>query len=308
MFKQKIEMSGHVRMVTNGPERGRMLQGDFDNLILNQGLERIGTGAPLGACQVGTGTSAASVTQSALDSFVAGTGSLIAQSNTFVTGATPYWSCTFTYRFAEGAAAGILAEVGMGWAATGSNLFSRARILDAGGNPTTITVLSSESLDVEYTLRFYIPLTDVTGSRMMFGVMTDYVVRATDVSSGDLWGVSWFALGTPDNSAVLLCYAAPSPLGTINQRPSGVYIGGPTSSSAEAYVGNSLRLVGNANLSLSDGNAAGGIGAAIFSVRRVYNGSFGSPAAFQVSFDPPVAKTSDYLATFRFAISWARKT
>lgn len=307
MLTQKIEMSGHFRLVTNGPERGRMVQGDFDNLILDQGLERIGTAAAITACQVGSGTSSPSTTQSALDSHVAGTSSLIAQNNTYVAGATPYWNCTFTYRFAEGAAAGILAEVGMGWATSGSTLFSRARILDGASSPTTITVLSSESLDVEYTLRFYIPLTDVTGSRMMFGVMTNYVVRATDVAS-ELWGVSLLALGEPDNSATLYCYEAPSPLGTINQRPSGVLISDQASSSAEAYVGNSLRLVGNANLSLSEGNAAGGIGAAIFSVRRVYNGSFGSPAAFQVSFDPPVAKTSDYLATFRFAISWARKT
>jgi len=310
MMDQKIEMSGHFRLTTNGPERGRLLQGDFDNVILNQGLNAIGTQAVVTACQVGSGTSAATVTQSALDSLVAGTSSLIAQTNTYVEGAAPYWSCTFTYRFAEGVAAGILAEVGMGWGGSGSTLFSRARILDAGSAPTTITVLPSEALDVEYTLRFYIPLTDVTGSRTMFGTTTNYVVRACNAQVGDLWSPYQFVRGAPDDSSLLQVYAAPATLGTINQYPSAALISDtPTSSSGAAYVGNSLRLVGNANLSLAAGNAAGGIGAAVFSVKRRISGdSPANPASFQVSFDPPIPKTSDYLATFQFAISWARKT
>lgn len=118
---------------------------------------------------VGTGTTAAAIGQSGLITFLAATTTRMAYTPTFNSTSSPR-SVTkeFRYRFAEGAAAGNIAEVGMFTSASsGTNsataISSRARVVDGFGAPTTVTVLSDEFLDVIWRCTWFVP-EDVTGT------------------------------------------------------------------------------------------------------------------------------------------------
>ena len=155
-MQHETQCAGWFKIEATRPDGTRRVLADwFPNLILNGGLDRMGANPDyLSWCQVGSGSTAPVAAQTALVNRIAGTST---QQNN-VSGAqasAPYYGWyRRTYRFAQGVAAGNLSEVGVGWATSGS-LFSRALILDGGGSPTTITVLSDEVLDVTYELRRY---------------------------------------------------------------------------------------------------------------------------------------------------------
>lgn len=106
-------------------------------------------------CCVGTGNSTPLASQVALDSFVASTTATSAIDVAGVQVSTEpfYLWARRTWRFSEGAATGNLSEVGLGW--TNTNLWNRALMRDVNGNPTTITVLSDEYLDIVSEIRVY---------------------------------------------------------------------------------------------------------------------------------------------------------
>lgn len=73
-----IGLTGHFKMTVGGGKRGRVVLAEFDNLILDAGLNRLGTGAIATHIQVGTGSSTPTVSQTALDAFVAQTSTVLA--------------------------------------------------------------------------------------------------------------------------------------------------------------------------------------------------------------------------------------
>ncbi len=90
----------------------------------------------MSTCMVGSGNAAPAETDTALQAR-ASTSNINVQSNNSNVSPRYGWRRR-TFRFAAGAAAGNLSEVGVGWTTTA--VFSRALILDGSGNPTTITV------------------------------------------------------------------------------------------------------------------------------------------------------------------------
>ncbi len=80
----------------------------------------------------------------------------------------------------------------------GSLLYSRALIRDLGGNPTTVTLLAGESLDVKYSISYQLPTTEQSGS--VSGI--DYAIKAFwggDSTVNSMWLTSvgagpWFSL------------------------------------------------------------------------------------------------------------------
>lgn len=159
---------------------------EFDNIITNGGLDRMAqNGDWMTWCQVGSGSSTPSALNTALDARIGAVNTL--QATTSGSQAVePYYTFrTRTYRFAPGLATGNISEVGVGWASAGG-LFSRALILDGGGQPTTITVLADETLDVTYQFRFYPKTTDGTGTVTITGnsgATYTYIARAGNVAS-----------------------------------------------------------------------------------------------------------------------------
>lgn len=137
----------------------------FKNIVLDTGLNQMGIGTWLDRVRVGSGNSVPVVSQTQLDSTIASTNTLLSGSSSVLKQTTtlPYYiAAKRTYRFSEGVAAGNVSEVGCGWG-TGSDLWNRALVKDLNGDPTTITVLSDEFLDVIVEVRYY-PTQSFSGS------------------------------------------------------------------------------------------------------------------------------------------------
>lgn len=291
----------------------------FDNLITNQGLDQIGSAAiPLGSpfggpylngvCSVGTGTTTPSFSDTQLTSYGAAsspqTGGLWGSNVAYVAGPPSYWSSVWVYTFNAGVATGTWSEIGVGnWYHTSDTqpeLFSHALIVDGSGNPTTVTVLSTESLQVTYELDYYI---NTTTNAYSFTInSTTYsgnYLRANVTTAPNLYyGCTLDAAG--GNAQTWLVYFNGT-IGTISGQPSGSSAGGNNGSvttQPSAYVSGTYFNTFQNALSISQGNLSGGITALM-----IVHGAQGS---WQFSVSPAIPKTSSYQLTISYSISWAR--
>lgn len=267
---------------------------DFPNLVTDGGLERMATASDwLTFCRVGTGATAPAVTDTALATQVASASVLSSSTGTAAT--APYYSFkTGTYRFAAGVAAGNLSEVGVGWLATVSGLFSRALILDSGGSPTTITVLSDEILDVTYQFRTYPPAADTAGSVTLDGVVYSYAGRAALVTSSSAWPVPMQAGGA--NTITVYDGA----IGAVTGSPSGTSSSSPAPTVADVAYSSGSRI---RSVTLTWGLTAGNLAGGIQSIK--YNHGF---ACYQIQFTPKIPKDATKTLSLTVSHSWARKT
>lgn len=282
-------------------EASRTLAADwFPNIITNQGLNRIGTGQWLNACHVGSGAATPQFTDTGLQSFLAGT-TVVNDSTLSAQGAPPYYGLRRnTYRFNAGIATGNISEVGVGWASTGSVLFSRALILDGGLNPTTITVLADEVLDVTYEIRAYPPDSDVVSNITITGVGTVSVTaRAASVTVGGLWAP--VQAGTLGGFPATAGTAYSGLIGGVTGSPAG------TSSSSlsvanNAYANNSYQRSGVITYGLNNGNVGG-----IKSILCGLGQGSGGLGSMQFEFDTAINKTAAQTLTITVNHTWARR-
>lgn len=273
----------------------RVLADWFANLITTNGANLYAGSGWAGVCAVGSGNATPQLTDTALQTLVASVSG--AFSSTFgVTSSAPWaGSLTLTYRFAAGVAAGNLSEVGVGGSAT--NLFSRALILDGGGNPTTITVLASEALDVTYQLFRYSPTADVVGVVNIGGVDYAYTLRAALASNAGAW-----APNNAETSILSVASVANGAIAAVTGSPSGSFSDSSSESTA-AYSSGSFTRTATATWSLTTGNLSGGITAAVFRW-----GSALRHGAYQVGFSPAIPKDGTKVLTLSASHSWAINT
>ena len=295
--KANVGLAGRFRMeaVSRRTGRRRVLADWFPNLILNNGLNKFGTIYPQSRCMVGTGTSTPVATQSQLDNRIASTTS----TTSVVRGVDltdNYAYVRWTHRFNEGVAAGNLTEVGIGDSDT--SCFSRALIPDGLGNPTSITVLSDEFLDVIYELRLYPKITDTIAVVNIAGVNYDTVLRPSAFSSWGSTTYTGFTLGGMDSSASSnpVIYASGT-LGDFTITPSATPISGG-SYWGGTYVDNSYEITHRATFSITQGNQD-------VYMMSITSGGFGQ---WKMSFDPPIPKRNTNTLTLDLKLAWARKT
>lgn len=293
-MQHETQCAGWFKIEATRPDGTRRVLADwFPNLILNGGLDRMGAnGDYLNWCQVGSGSTAPVATQTALVNRIAGTNTRQASVEGAQASAPYYGWFRRTYRFAQGVAAGNLSEVGVGWAASGS-LFSRALILDGGGSPTTITVLSDEVLDVTYELRRYPGTVDLIGTVVLDGVTHDWVSRAAGVTTEGLWS---------GESSMALNYAQSfnSDIGPVTQFKL-VGTGGYLSATSLAYSSGIYARGATVSAGLNDSNLSGGI-------RSIVVGSSGNGCGFyQIQFDPAIPKNNTKVLSLTIQHSWARR-
>lgn len=307
-LRMRVRVAGWFTLEAVGLDGRRRPLASFPNLITNKGLDLIGTGGyPIGTCAVGTGNTAPAVTDTALVAQVASTTNAISRTANN-TGSSPYYAyLVTTWQFPVGAAAGNLAEVGVGSGAT--SLFSRALILDGGGSPTTITVLSNEALNVTYQVNMYPPTTDVTGNVSLGGSSYAFTLRASNVTSTNNWGIS-----TDTNFAGVGNHSSGSAfstqtLGAITSQPSGAAYGADSSSVGTYTLGSYTQTV-TLGWSINAGNAPGGIG----SVQLVvgWGSDVGYPVdgggCYQCSFTPVIPKDNTKVLSLTFSVTWASGT
>lgn len=293
-----VGMSGHFQLIAQGGQRGRVVLAEFDNMILDAGRNRLasGVGPTVTHCHVGTGSTAVAASQTALANKVAATNTIQSLFGvaTYVAGPPPYCTISQTWRFATGAAAGNLTEVGVGWDAT--NLFSRALIVDGGGSPTTVTVLGDEVLDVVYTIRAYPMTADATGSVTLNGVSYSYTMREALMP--------WTDFRTLLNSAPFSnnpnnIYVFGGSIAAITGSPSGASSIDYVANNTAAYVNNSYQRTNELSFDLNQGNIAGGIKSIQFSP------GYGTWAYYQIEFTPNIPKDATKRLKLSFTHSFA---
>jgi hypothetical protein len=261
----------------------------MDNLILDAGLNRLGTGTAAGWCQVGTSNVAPNEAQTGLVARVASTNVIL--SIDVVQGTAPDYRgyVEYVYRFGVGVAAGNLSEVGTGWGSV-NDLWTRALIVDDLGDPTTITILADEVLDVTYQLGIYLELDDVEFDISIGGVLRSCVLRPAFITT-------WINTSSQNP----LSGAAGGNTAAVSNDMIAVITSGPVSGAAEttktpiAYSNNSLEYKVQFDWNLSAGNFT------------INSSRFSGPlGGYQVSFVPHIDKDNTKVLSLTFKWTWGR--
>lgn len=290
---------GFFKMEAVRPDGTKRLLADwFPNLITDVGLNRIGTGSYMSACQVGTDNTAPVVGNTILGGFVAGSNTITAVASGAQATAPYYGWKSHTYRFAAAPTDWNLNEVGIATARTSGGstiLFSRALTLDMYGDPATITVLTGEILDVTYQLRIYPPLTDVNQTINIAGSGDHDIITRASTVTGAGWGGGLGEVATIYDGVLSQFSLWSGDIGAITAQPSGSRQG--FNAGNLAYGNNNLYRDGTKSFGLSEGNFGTGIRSLSF---RTTLGSF------QMQFDPPIMKTNAKTLSLVVRYSWAR--
>ena len=312
----KMGLAAEYRIVARkvGMPGERVLADWFPNLITDTGLDSVATVNSWKAyCHVGTGTLAPATSDTALQTPVASTAARSNVVNTNAGAPSYYTQSSVDYTFPVGA--GTYTEVGVSNKAHTDGaqlLFSRALIVDGGGNPTAITVLADEYLVVTYRIRIYPPLADVTGTISIGSDIYNYTVRAAQVTSV-LWdrcleGPGYIFQFSGNNGTFARCRCYSGALGAITGSPGGqIYDGtsGGTGASVNAYVLGSYELSWNILTPFSEANGAGYIRSIqLFSYSP--SGTTRGLQSYQIEFSPTVPKTVNIQLTWTLGVGWNR--
>ncbi len=271
--------------------------GWFKNIVLDTGLNQMSVGTWIDRVRVGSGNSTPVASQTQLDNTIAST--TIVQDSGSVTKQTttsPYYAAAKrTYRFAEGVAAGNISEVGCGWG-EGLALWNRALVKDLNGNPTTITVLNDEFLDVIVEVRYY-PTQSFSGS---FNLLNK---TGGVVSSHIYTGLPQFAESHIINFNRVLglsIYLYSGSMNDVNTLPSSE-LGGVFTDST--YL-SPKTLTCTSNLPLTIAN--GSIKTIFQNFNTISQATSIDGSAYKFEIDPPIVKTNQMVLSFTFSISWNR--
>jgi hypothetical protein len=290
-----VGLKGHFTLSVQRPDRTDVYE--FDNLITNAGMDSIGnityaSGGNLGACLVGSGSAAPANTDTAIKSFIAGQGA----TGTTSAVTTDHGSLTKTYKFAQGAVVGNLAEVGI--SDKGDNtgmLFSRALILDGGGSPTTITVTTIDILTVTYELDLYWPTSDATVTLADGATTYTVTCRAAETVSGGYWAQFISNVFGGSNNAFWSISAYTGAIGSITGVPS-TPIGVSSVYTRGAYTSGSYSRTDTVLIDINTWNG------------NLTAFEWTSPiGAYQFGFSPAIAKDNTKTLALARTISWARR-
>lgn len=278
---------------------------EFHNLVLDSGLERMGVGTWLQNCRVGSGSSEPIASQQRLDNTIATTTNIISSSNVTNTTTKPYNKATrHTFRFAEGAAAGNLTEVGLGWTQLGDEpCWSRALIKDSSGNPTTLTILSDEILDVIVTVRVY-PAEYLSGTFNFKDKFGDVISEHTYSGYLYLPSSSVTTARSIFQIAEFQIYTGTSFLETPTSNIQGTSLASKTGMNRDLITPTLKQHTIVFGLTEGNGSCDG------FRVLTdgIYSGS--SPATsrhgYKATIDPPIVKTDAMEITWRVNLTWGR--
>lgn len=310
----KTTLQGRYRIVaTKLDGRSRVVADWFENLILETGLVGMGLNHYCTTCVVGTGNAAPDTAQTSLQNLLASTTTVNARQFGTNDGFPYYGWARRTYRFATGVATGVISEVGVGWSSVG--LFSRSLIKDSEGNPTSMVILSDETLDVTYELRLYANTTDQVSVRTIGGAEHTCTIRPAGLSSVARWAGDAGTLESQTAANVTGIGLRPLIFGstathewqigssaddmtTFLSQPSVVNESPHWATKTVAGYLNDKTTRGTATWGLNYGNYAGGIKAVTWTTLGL--------GTYQIGFNPPIPKTGAHIFTLNLAVSWDR--
>lgn len=261
------------------------------NLVLDQGLELLGTHSPIEFCKVGSGVTTPQKSDIDLENTIATTSS-VPDNTQPISGFNADEGYVWTrkiFRFNQGEATGNVSEVGVGG---NGKLFNRSIVRDSTGLFATVTVMGDETLDVTVEIRAYLDQESRTYNVMMSGI--NYTLRTEPLFEVE---VPPYLFGGGVHQYQPAGYS--SGITSRVSRPSQIvdgFTGGGSTHSTREYVAGSKEKVFDCYWGLSAGNAAP-------SRTFVIPTSIGS---YQTEFSPTIPKTSDHILKLTFKISWDR--
>lgn len=315
MVNMEGGLEGYYQLTVRDTITGKITKqtAPFKNLITNSGLDYLfigyngpfGTNPTLVGAYVGTGNTAPAVTDTQLTTYLASNNSSTASTSpmagwTYVAASgsvPPYWTSTGSWTFPAGVATGILAEVGIGIPLAASPYYvlqSHALIVDSVGNPTTITVLSTEQLTLTYTLNLYWNVTTQTGTINISGVT--YAINWLPTNLPGIGSGPYTAFQGFFSSYVTLVGYNGS-LGTPLTNPSGSSGDNNRTGSIASYTIGSYFQQVTYTCDVNHLNFTGGI--TVLVVHSNYH-------QFQIGFTPAIPKDNTYTFTFICNFSLAR--
>ena len=305
----------------SGNETSRRVVADwFPNLITDIGLSHMFANGYIYSydsprysgilkhCMVGAGNTTPSTNDSVLDVQLAHTNTYMSHVATTEKSSPYYRKYIIKYRFGEGVAEGNVAEVGVGWKVDATYYcFSRALILDTNGNPTVITVLNDEWLDITYEYRIYPKETDDTGTVVFSGDIGgtyDWIARLANVVywALNVNGYPQLSMGQNSKNYYTYTYASSADISNISTQPT-------TNYNAKFMITQDMIQQGlNSathyySLGLTQGNIPGGVRSFVVGVGSCW---------YQIQFDNQaspgtgIPKTDTDILTFKFKVSWGR--
>ena len=196
----QVGLYGEVKVIVKrADDTVRLDTGFFPNVITNLGLDAIGNDHDLFTfCAVGGGNSKPLNTNTKLDNFLAA-GSQISSESKYdydPVRDTEFYKCSRTvgYRF-EGLDNKNISEVGLvgDYRPELHSAFTRTLIKNSAGEPTVITVLSGEILELQYRLWqvFDVKDKDQVVTAMIDGVEVPFNVKIRLAGVGGNLGGSW---------------------------------------------------------------------------------------------------------------------
>lgn len=317
MNKAKLScgIEGWFHVIHKDKDGNTKFDGEFKNLIMDQGLDGIATrsiSTSANACLLLTDNTVPVISETAQDtdwSFYST--NLSGAGGVGGAGEDHRGFRRHIYDFGPFNSAQNFSSVGIGYyTAPLANraLFSRALILDASNNPTTLSILEGDYVQVTYRYYFYPSLDDVTGTLTLdgdIGGTYNYIVRLCNVDNHQ-GGTAALTPGFYSSDSfsrrearisASACYTGD--IGPVNGFPSGVEnttYTDTTSFSPQAYIPGTFfrRHTYRRGLRSNPIN----IRSAVHQV-----GLF----AYQTQFDPPIPKTISDILDLTYEVSWGRR-
>lgn len=287
---------------------------DFDNMVLDTGLQRIGISDDwMNWLHLGSGTTPPAPLQNSLVNATYKGNNLAPHealsshtkhSINIEDPLNPYCWVTRVFRVPPRGENRTYSELGVGW--SDSNLFSRTLIKDQLGVQSTITILGDEYLDVTYEVRLYLPVDTA-----------EYTVTPTgDDIEPRVITINASALSTHTNSWTfgwgLAHYNKPGSLcgdhlqflhnrfftgrrGGIYQDPEGDVVGIEFNANSKVRTSDTS-MTFNFTRDLQDN---------IGTLRTMQVSQLGY--CFQMQFSPPFVKTNEDRFNISYSISWGRR-
>lgn len=318
-MQANMGMAGEFRVVVKRANGSTKIDTGYQkNLILNQGLDFFGGGKGtdmMAYCVIGSGNSQPVYTQNKLDTAITGVVGSVA-SYKYDYDAARDGNLYKTNKVCKYSFTGLnnvnVSELGL--ASTYSNattyfLCTRALIKDSQGNPTTITVLSGEVLEIYYKLWAVYDVTDKTGQINLLdglgaSIAFNYVLRLAYVGVKNCYisdDYPPFGLGVyyrdPINIQALILFNGD--IGTIQNKPSGSDIGRGGFTKSVYDIGSyKLRITVPLDVGTGNGN--------IRSILLGTSQGFYQMRLGKLDDDSPLTKTATQTLTIPFEASWGR--
>ena len=278
------------------PGHGVIQELSFPNLVTDFGMNALGGNYSPIYIHVGTSTTPPANSDTSLGAFgVSFNGNGAGDGDYANSGPPDYFAYKRLVKLsAVGGATGNWTEIAVSTQAATGNIYSRALILDSGGNPTTFTVLADEQMRASYELRHYPVFVDDVRSVTISGVPKDTITRVCNASN---W--RWLSWGELRMFHFVQCYPYTGNINAsaISGMPAGSVLSG----------GSVTRAAYGSNNFYRDATSTWAAGAATGTHRTYVWENDWSGALFQVQYDPAIVKGAAQQLIMNQRYSWARR-